>query len=204
MPTVSATFAIAADRIARGANFQLAERWAIETFGGVAWRRTLGRVGASDAREWAGAPAPIGVYRFGALRRTVQALALEVERPEDEIVAPLYAHIADCQLGAMQRLVFRVATPAFVIGKIPALWRGLFTIGSARIEKASRDSATMRFTVPGCLVDWLAPFTLGVTTRVVEIAGGGGATVWEADRRALGADTWDVSFTLDWRSDLDA
>ena len=203
-PIPSATLSIAADRIARGSNFQLAAGWAIETFGAASWQRSLERLGAADLREWDGAPTPIGVYRFGALRRAMLALAHEVERPEEEIVAPLYAHIAGCQLGGAQRLVFRATSPVLIIAKIPALWRGLFTIGSARLEKATRDSATMRFTVPGCLVDWLAPFTLGATTRVVEIAGGGGATVWETDRRALGADTWDLAFTLDWRSELHA
>ncbi len=200
----SPSLAIAADRIARGANFQLAASWAIESYGMPTWQRALASLSLTDRREWEGEPVPIGVYRFGALRRAVQAVAQQVDRPEDEVVAPLYAYVASRQLSTMQRLVLRVTTPAFVVSKVPALWRGLFTIGAVRIEKATTDSARMRFTVPGCLVDWLAPFCLGTSTQVVELAGGGGATVWEAERRALGADTWDVSFTVDWRSELDA
>lgn len=203
-PTPAASLAISADRVARGANFQLAAEWAVETYGMPNWQRALSALGVTDRREWEGEPVPIGVYRFGALRRAVQALAHQADRPEDEVVAPLYAYIASRQLSTVQRLVMRVTTPAFVVSKVPALWRGLFTIGAVRIEKATIDSARMRFTVPGCLVDWLAPFCLGTSTQVVELAGGGGATVWEAERRALGADTWDVTFTVDWRSELDA
>ena len=203
-PTPASSLAIAADRVARGANYQWTSRWAIDTYGMPTWQRALATLSLTDRREWEGEPVPIGVYRFGALRRAVQAVAQLVDRPEDEIVAPLYAHIASKQMSTVQRLVLRVTTPAFVVSKVPALWRGLFTIGAVRIEKATVDSARMRFTVPGCLVDWLAPFCLGTVTQVVELAGGGGATVWEAERRALGADTWDVAFTVDWRSELDA
>ena len=204
LPTPSVPLAIAADRVARGANFQLTEEWAVQSYGAAVWLRTLAGLPLVDRREWEGAPVPIGVYRFGALRRMVQALAREADHPEDELVAPLYAFIAGRQLSPVQRLVLRVTTPSFVVSKIPSLWRQLFTVGSARLEKAGVDSAQIRFTVPGCVVDWLAPFTLGTTTRIIELAGGGGATVWEAERRALGADTWDVAYSLDWRSDLDA
>ena len=200
----ASALAVAADRVARGANFQLTASWAVDTHGAAAWQRALASVSAIDRREFEADPVAIGVYRFGALRRTVQALAAHVDRPEEEVVAPLYAFIADRQLSSVQRLVFRMTTPAFVIGKLPALWRGLFTVGAVRIEKATTDSARIRFTVPGCVVDWLAPFCLGTTTRIVELAGAGGATVWEAERRALGADTWDVTFSVDWRSELDA
>ncbi len=203
-PTPTASLAIAADRIARGANFQLAARWAVEAYGEPTWQRALGMLAQSDRHEWEGEPVPIGVYRFGALRRAMQAVAHAVRRPEDEVVAPFYAFVTAEQLGTVQRLVARVTTPAFAISKVPALWRGLFTIGAVRLEKTTTDSARMRFTVPGCLVDWLAPFCLGASSQVVELAGGGGATVWEAERRALGADTWDVAFTVDWRSELDA
>lgn len=204
VPTPAASLTISADRVARGANLLLAARWATDTYGAATWQRTLSGVADADRREFEGMPVAIGVYRFGALRRVVQSLAHQVDRPEDEIVAPLYAFIAGEQLSSVQRLVARLTTPSVVIARLPAVWRGLFTVGALRVDRATLDSARLRFTVPGCLVDWLAPIGLGATTSVVELAGGGAATVWEADRRALGADTWDVTFTVDWRSELDA
>ena len=125
-------------------------------------------------------------------------LAKELDSPEEAEIARMYEYIADRSLNVIHKMFFKVASPSFVIGNYPQLWRRFFTSGKVEVSTAQKGHATLKFTLPEIFLDWLSPACLGYSTKAVEMAGGSNLTQQEKSRTLSSNGGWEIVYELNW------
>jgi hypothetical protein len=109
--------------------------------GEAAWERVLGRLGEADASVVRDA-LPVGWYGNGAFTRLLRAVDEVFGSGDGALVVDIGRHNCERDATTIQRLFFRIATPAYVFEKSTEYWRRFHDSGHWTIERTTPNSIT--------------------------------------------------------------
>lgn len=180
----------------KGVSFVNAKAFAEERRAG-AWAETLERLSPAD-RDALESIIAVGWYDLALYARMIRVLDSVLGRGDLALLSELGRYGAERDLTTIQRLFFRLASPAYAIEKIAEYWRRFHDTGTWNVARVGEHHVT------GSLDDWgvvdaaLCAELVAYMARVIELVGGKNATMLHPRCRARGAKR--CEFELSWES----
>ncbi len=183
--------------LAKGTLVAARHRYVMEKWGQPTLDRLVDSLPGETARRLAQPPLPMGWHPMEYLAAIDRAILEGPMEGDMEQMRRFGYEIASYDLSTLYRMLFRVGTPGFVVGRLPVAYRTYL-----------RDSGTLRVevqgkTATGTLEGGAAPYYLcsaGMTGWIhaaVVLSGGQAARVEHTACQHLGAPAcrWDLSWT---------
>lgn len=88
-----------------------------------------------------------GWYPIGVINRVVAAYC-SLSKTPDEQMRRLSAYIADTDLGSVYKMVLRLGSPEFLVGRTNSLWNRYFDVGELTPSQVGKADWRLRLVMP--------------------------------------------------------
>ena len=180
----------------KGISFLHIRHFTERRFGDVGWTKVLDLLDAPD-RAVVVSTVAVGWYDLALYVRLLRALERAHGDGRLTLIAEQGAYQAERDLNVVFRILLRLGTPAYVVGKTAEYWNRMQSSGTWTLERPTPNS------VHGWLADWgvvdavLCTELVAYIKRLIELVGGRDVVVAHPECRLKGHRA--CLFTLAWK-----
>ncbi|MBV1860686.1 MAG: hypothetical protein KUG77_19890 [Nannocystaceae bacterium] len=120
---------------AKGLLFNHLERWALEEHGQQAWEEALGKMGSREQELFGGLILASSWQPIAAWNTIVRVFFGQQYSDPNEGMSLFCAHLGECELTTLVRLVLKLGSPEFMLKRTGFLWKRYFDSGTFTAEQ---------------------------------------------------------------------